>query len=88
MSDTQKSRQQRDEERRREALRDLERVGEQGEVLGTSQMRRSAERARDHFLGADADREDPIEVWGRRIGRILSLAFLLFLVFYLARTYL
>ncbi len=30
-------------------------------------------RAADHFAGKDAPPEDRIEVWGRRIGRVLAL---------------
>lgn len=30
-------------------------------------------RAADHFSGRDAPEGDPIELWGRRIGRSLSL---------------
>ncbi len=31
-------------------------------------------RARDHMAGSDADQQDAAEVWGTRVGRILSLA--------------
>ncbi|MEN0086992.1 MAG: hypothetical protein AAF737_00985 [Pseudomonadota bacterium] len=66
------------------ARRDLERVGEQSEVLGTSSFARVAGRARDHMLGADApDQEDWAEVWGRRIGRTLGLLFAAYLVWWL-----
>lgn len=75
-----------------EARKDLERVAEQGEIVGTSSMARAASRARGHFAGADAAGEglehDPVEVWGRRVGRLLGLAFFLFLVWWLATTYL
>jgi hypothetical protein len=30
-------------------------------------------RARRHFSGGDADPADKVELWGRRIGRLLSL---------------
>ncbi|MEO0496213.1 MAG: hypothetical protein AAF141_02425 [Pseudomonadota bacterium] len=66
------------------ALRDLERVGEQSEVLGTSSFARVAGRARDHMLGADAhDQDDRAEVWGRRVGRTLGVAFAAYLVWWL-----
>jgi hypothetical protein len=31
------------------------------------------EQARRHFSGGDADPADRVELWGRRIGRLLSL---------------
>ena len=71
-----------------EALRDLERIGDQSEVIGTSSFVRTANRARDHFAGADARQDDAIEVWGRRIGRALSVIFVIVLIWWLARTYL
>ena len=33
---------------------------------------RAAERARDHVTAADADRDDWVEYWGTRIGRMLG----------------
>ncbi len=71
-----------------EARRDLERIGDQSEVIGTSSFARAANRARDHFTGADARQDDAIEVWGRRVGRALSVIFVLFLIWWLAKTYL
>jgi hypothetical protein len=50
----------------REVLDRVER--EQQGVLGSSMA-----RAADHFAGKDAPPDDPAEVWGRRIGRSLSL---------------
>jgi len=76
----------------REARRDLERLNEQSEVVGTSSMARSARaslgRAGDHLSGADAPADDPIEVWGTRIGRGLGLIFFIGLLIYMAVTYL
>ena len=80
-------RKRRDEDRRRAALRDLERTAEQAEVIGTSALRRAAENARDHFGAAEADRDDWAELWGRRIGRALSLVGLVVLAVYLTVTY-
>jgi hypothetical protein len=39
-------------------------------------LRRLVGRAADHFAAGDAEREggDSVELWGRRIGRALSLA--------------
>ncbi|MBN9445014.1 MAG: hypothetical protein ACTHP8_05570 [Bosea sp. (in: a-proteobacteria)] len=55
--------------REAEARAALERVKRDSEtLLGTSMG-----RAADHFSGADAPEGDRIELWGRRIGRTLSL---------------
>ncbi len=70
-----------------EARKDLERIGDQSEVVGTSSFARTANRARDHFAGADASQDDAIEVWGRRTGRALSVVFVIFLIWWLAKTY-
>ncbi len=75
------------DETQRRALRDIERLDEQSEVIGTSQFRRSANRARDHFMGADNVPDEKIEIWGKRIGRVLSLIFVVALVIYLVQTY-
>jgi len=81
-------REERDAERRRAALRDLERAGDESELVFSSAVKRAAERARDHFTAADAEGKDWTEVWGRRIGRALSLLAVLALAYYLAVTYL
>ena len=71
-----------------EARKDLERIGDQSEVIGTSSFVRTANRARDHFGGADAPEEDAAEIWGRRVGRGLAVIFVIVLIWYLAKTYL
>ncbi|MFN0265012.1 hypothetical protein ACKTEK_14165 [Tepidamorphus sp. 3E244] len=73
----------RDEKRRQEALRDLERVNESAEVIGTSAFRRAAK----HFSAEDATKDDWAELWGKRIGRGLSLLIVLFLIYHLVTTY-
>ena len=70
-----------------EARKDLERIGDQSEVIGTSSFVRTANRARDHFGGTDAPEDDAVEIWGRRVGRGLSVIFVIALIWYLARTY-
>lgn len=74
------------------ARRDLERLAEQGEIIGTSAMARSAraslERAGRHLGAADAPDDDPIELWGTRIGRGLGVIFFIGLLIYMAVTYL
>ena len=77
---------ERDEAQRREALRTLDTLSEH-DTFATSALARTARRAADHFAAKDAAGEDRIEVWGRRIGRGLSLAGLLALAIYLYVTY-
>jgi hypothetical protein len=66
-------------DRDREAREALERVQRDSETLGSSALARMGRRAGDHFGGKDAvgsaedGRTDPVELWGRRIGRGLSL---------------
>lgn len=55
--------------REAEAKAALERVKRDSETLLGSSMGRAAQ----HFSGADAPEGDRIELWGRRIGRSLSL---------------
>ncbi len=81
-------RQQKDEARRQQALKDLEDAAAGSEVFGTSTFVRQAEKARSHFSGADAEPDDWAEIWGRRIGRGLSLIVFFGLLIYLAVTYL
>lgn len=75
--------QQNQSETDKESRRILDRVNIDSETVGTSSLARSAEKTRDHFLGKDADPDDPIEIWGKRIGRVLSIAIVLYLVTYL-----
>ncbi|WP_414472630.1 hypothetical protein [Microvirga sp. M2] len=68
-----------DEERQREAREALERVRRDTESVGSSALARMSRQAQEHFgardaVGAGEDGgTDPIELWGRRIGRALSL---------------
>ena len=55
--------------REAEAKAALERVKRDSETLLGSSRRRAAQ----HFSGADAPEGAKIELWGRRIGRSLSL---------------
>ena len=65
------------DERKREARRILNRVEREADQVGASAMARTANKARDHFLGEDAPREDAVEIWGKRIGRgLAALAFI------------
>ena len=74
-------------EEERESKRVLSRVDNDSETVGSSSFARSAEKTRDHFLGKDSDPNDPIEVWGKRIGRGLSIAITVVLVLYLYNTF-
>jgi hypothetical protein len=80
---------EREEERRREALASLKSLGE-SDTFATSALARSVQRATDHFSARDAVAEggtDRIELWGRRIGRALSLAGFVGLAVYLYLTH-
>jgi hypothetical protein len=81
----------RDEARRREARETLDRLRER-EPLAGSALARAARRAAEHFAGKDAvgpdGATDPIELWGRRIGRVASLLAVIGLSIYLYLTYL
>lgn len=72
---------------RQAALADLERLRHQDETLSGS-LAAWARRAAAHFSGRDGDAADPVEMWGKRIGRALSLAGVLVLAAYLYATYL
>jgi hypothetical protein len=54
-----------------ESRRILSRVASESTTIGRSAM----EQAGRHFSAADAPQSDRIEVWGKRIGRLLALAF-------------
>jgi hypothetical protein len=77
-------------DREQEAREALDRVRRDSEVAGTSSMARLGRRVGNHFGGKDAigakddGGTDPIEVWGRRIGRSLSLVAFVLLSLWLA----
>jgi hypothetical protein len=81
---------EREEEQRREALASLKSLGE-SDTFATSALARTAKRATDHFSARDAigpdGAVDRIELWGRRIGRGLSLAGFIALAVYFYFTY-
>lgn len=62
-----------------EAQAALDRVKRDSESLLGSSMGRAAE----HFSGGDAPEGDKIELWGRRIGRSLSLVGVVVLAWWL-----
>lgn len=75
------------EERAAESRRILESVARESETIGSSSFARTAQRARNHFSGADAPTNDPAEIWGRRIGRALGLIAVGGLVLHILFTY-
>ena len=75
---------ERHEAERRAALERLDRLRHEGDGLLSSALAQEARRtATPH-----TDTEDPAELWGRRIGRGLSIAAFLALLVYLSVTYL
>jgi hypothetical protein len=85
---------EREEKQRREALASLKQLTER-DTFATSALARTAQRATDHFAAKDAMADarapdgsvDRIELWGRRIGRGLSLLGLIVLAIFLYFTY-
>ncbi|HEX2509255.1 MAG TPA: hypothetical protein VHK66_01935 [Microvirga sp.] len=78
------------EDRKDEARAALDRVERETETLGGSSLARMGRRLGGHFGASDAigagegGRTDPIELWGRRIGRSLSLVGVVVLAYWLA----
>lgn len=77
-------------DRQEESRKILEGVERDTETIGSSSLHRMSRRMADHFGGSDAIGEsegggtDPIELWGRRIGRSLSVIGFVVLVYWLA----
>lgn len=75
-----------------EARRALERVERETETIGRSSGAKIGRRMADHFAARDAQggapggETDPIEVWGKRIGRLLAVPFFVFLLVWLGFT--
>jgi len=79
-----------EESARREALGTLASLRSNNEGVAASALERAARRASDHFAARDVpagDDGDAIELWGRRIGRGLSLVAFIGLAIYLYVTY-
>jgi hypothetical protein len=57
-----------------EARRILAQVERDTGMAASSALARAVRRARNHMAGVDADPEDWAELWGTRVGRLLSLA--------------
>jgi hypothetical protein len=92
MSDHRAASHDRDAARRRAARDTLERLRHADDTVASSAFVRAARRAAGHFAAADAASPDgavdPVELWGRRIGRALSLLAVIGLCVYLYVTYL
>lgn len=79
-----------EDHRERDAREALERVRRDSETVGGSSMARMTRRVGDHFAGRDAvgtgedGATDPAELWGRRIGRGLSVVGFVVLSLWLA----
>ena len=75
-------------QRERETREALERVARDSETIGSSSLARAGRRLSGHFSAQDAignaeGGTDPIELWGRRIGRVLSLIGVVVLAYFL-----
>ena len=72
---------------RRAALDELQRLQREGDVLG-GELKGVYRRTAEHFSAAEArDSGDPIELWGRRIGRGLAAVAFIGFCAYLYATY-
>lgn len=71
------------EAKSKQALRDLERLQNTSEVVGTSAFARAANKARDHMSATDKDADDPVEVWATRVARALAVLAFAYLVYFL-----
>jgi hypothetical protein len=65
---------------------DLKKLGDRDTVFGGT-LGSTVERAKTHFGGKDDSADDKIEIWGKRIGRMLSLIGVVALGLYLYATY-
>jgi hypothetical protein len=79
-----KDRHEREEAERRAALESLDRLRHDGDGLLTSALAQAGAQSADRVENIG----DPVELWGRRIGRALSMAAFVALLFYLWATYL
>ncbi len=72
-----------------ESRRILERIARETDPSGTSFVARAVKDAHDHVTATDADRSDPIEYWGTRVGRalglLLAIGLMIWLVLFIIR---
>lgn len=76
-----------DPEREKEARRILDRVDRDSETIGTSSFARNVNRLTNHFKGTENPEDDEIEIWGKRIARILALIAFIALFIHVMNTY-
>lgn len=76
-----------DDKDRRQARRDLDRLGSEGGIFGSPTLQSKVNNVRDHFAAKDADQNDHIEVAATRTGRILALLAFIALVLWLFAAY-
>lgn len=81
------SRHEKERKQAEQARRDINRLGAESDTIGTSAAARMATKIESRFKASDIDPNDPIEVWGTRIGRGLGLIFAIGLALYLFNTY-
>jgi hypothetical protein len=76
-----------DDERKAESRRILEAVARESETIGTSSFARNANRLARHFGGTENPDDDRIEIWGKRIARVLALVAFVVLFIHVTTTY-
>lgn len=69
------------DKKQRDALRDLQRLNDTSETIGSSAFARAANKAVRHINASDKNADDQIEVWGTRIARILAILFVIYLIY-------
>jgi hypothetical protein len=75
------------QDNKRESQRILERVARDSESIGTSSLARTASRVSTHFMGKENRNDDAVEIWGKRIGRLLALIVFVILLVHVLNTY-
>lgn len=71
------------DEQSRAARRELERLNEEGGLFAAPRLKARTRSLRGHFAAEDADQDDPMELWGTRIGRGLAAVAFVFLAIWL-----
>jgi hypothetical protein len=75
-------------DREQEAQRAIDGAARDSEALGTSSLARTGRQRSDHVggrgpLNGGEAATDPVEIWGRRVGRALSVPAALLLIWWL-----
>jgi tetrahydromethanopterin S-methyltransferase subunit G len=65
-----------------ESKRILDRIARESDPSGSLAVR-TGKRVGRHFRADDVDRDDPIELWGTRIGRVIGIVALVVLATWL-----